>query len=185
VKHLHRANEAIGKGGDSGQDQFAAFTTESAHDVKAAVATSLLRYSSKHSSKVTAQYDAVKREYDALQAALEKENQMHIAKAVEKAEDKSGPAYDKVEVGHVKKVVEEATSKAKEEVDESPAVQKMERSACDKCVNACYTDDCSSWCKRKWCSEKEHAHFVAARKMREAKERAHLLAARGAPAMPN
>jgi hypothetical protein len=175
AKHLRKANQAIGKGANSGQGQFAAFTTESMHDVEAAKASSLLRYSSKHSSEVRAQYQAVKQEYDALQTALEKENQKQISKAVEKAEEKAGLAYDKVEAGHVKKVLHDATTEAKKEVDEKEEAKDGTDEAkkpCNKCVNACKTDDCSAWCKSKWCSEPEHAHFVAAREARVAKERA-------------
>merc|ERR1740130_416341 len=143
AKHLNAANQAA---------------TVSQNDDAASQSSALLRYSSKHSSEVESEYLAVKHEYNALQVRLEQENKRHMEKAAETAEAKAGPAYDKVESGHAKQVGKEAAASAKALVDQEQVTKAglATTDPCNKCMQACKTNECAEWCKGAHCSKRSH-----------------------------
>ena len=156
AKHLSAANQAA-TAASSEANQFAAAAVVSQNDVEASKSSALLRYSSKHSSEIESEYLAVKHEYNALQTRLEQENKRHMEKAAEAAEAKAGPAYDKVESGHAKDVEKEAAASAKALVDQEQVANALATTdPCNKCVQACKTDECAEWCKGAHCSKRSH-----------------------------
>jgi len=157
AKHLNAANQAATVV-SSEANKFAAAATVSQNDDAASQSSALLRYSSKHSSEVESEYLAVKHEYNALQVRLEQENKRHMEKAAETAEAKAGPAYDKVESGHAKQVGKEAAASAKALVDQEQVTKAALATTdpCNKCMQACKTNECAEWCKGAHCSKRSH-----------------------------